>query len=83
MIEVLEHLPGADDDRDFLPLPALKRFAVDRALKIDDDAILRTRFAIDLLPLGFLRAQLVEHRLDVRIADLDAELLDRKFAERR
>ena len=81
-VEVLQDLPGADDDPDTLALPALERLAVDGAGEVDRDAIAIGGSALDGRPSRALAAQLLDHRVEIGLLDLDARHVDREVAER-
>ncbi len=81
-VEVLQDLPGADDDPDTLTLPALERFAVDGAGEVDRHAIAFGGSALDGSPSRTLALQLLDHRVEIGLLDLDARHVEREVAER-
>src|SRR6185503_5983825 len=80
-VEVLEHLPGPDDDPDTFALAALERLAVDRAREIDGHAVAFGGAALDDGPRRTLAPQLLDHRVEIGLLDVYARHVDRELSQ--
>src|SRR5690606_34636523 len=80
-VEILDDLLGPKHDGDLLRLAAFERFTVQAADEIDHDPIALLGLALDRAPLRPLLAQLLEHRVDVGIRDLDRRALELQHPE--
>src|SRR5688572_28712514 len=81
LVEVLQDLPGADDDPDALTVPALERLAVARAREIDGDAVALGAAALDGSPRRALAAELFDHRLEIVVLDFYSRHVEGQIAQ--
>ena len=80
-LEVGQHLALAQDYRDIRALAAVDRFAFEFAGEITDDTVAVLAGTINLAPRRFLLAQLVDHFVEIFIADRHVGLVYRNLLE--
>jgi len=76
VLELWQHLPRSDFHRHVLAATAFENLAVDTPLEVHRYLIAGFGRVGDFLPGLALLAQLFEHILEIRVADLDQRLFD-------